>query len=58
MAISDIFCHYRNEKLIEFFESLTEDEQVVAHKTLKFFRTAFPECENALRGKLLHEEKS
>ena len=56
--MEDTFRHYRNEKLIDFFKSLGEDERVVAHKTLKFFRTAFPECENALRGKLIHEEKS
>ena len=56
--IEDIFCHYHNEKLADFFKSLSEDERVVAHKTLQFFRTAFPECENALRGKLIHEEKS
>ena len=54
----DIFRHYRNEKLIAFFKSLNKSDRVVAHKTLQFFRTAFPECENALRGKLIHEEKS
>jgi hypothetical protein len=56
--ITDTFRQYRNEKLKGFFESLSEEERVVAHKTLHFFRTAFPECENALRGKLIHEEKS
>ena len=58
MPIKDVFCHYRNEKLIAFFGSLNEHDRTVAHKTLQFFRTEFPECENALRGKLIHEEKS
>jgi hypothetical protein len=58
MPVKDIFRHYRNEKLKAFFESLSEDERVVAHKTLQFFRETFPECENALRGELIHEEVS
>jgi len=56
--IKDIFRVYRNEKLKTFFESLDERDQAVAHKTLQFFRMEFPECEKALRGKLIHEEKS
>lgn len=56
--IKDTFQHYRNEELKAFFESLNEHDQSVAHKVLLFFRTTFPECENALRGKLIHEEKS
>jgi len=54
----DIFHTYRNEELKAFFESLNEHDHAVAHKVLHFFRTTFPECENALRGKLIHEEKS
>ena len=56
--IKDTFQHYRNEELKDFFESLNEHDRAVAHKVLLFFRTTFPECENALRGKLIHEEKS
>ena len=54
----DTFRHYRNEKLKTFVESLSEDERVVAVKTIHFIKTEFPECGDALRGKLIHEEKS
>jgi hypothetical protein len=56
--IKDTFSHYRNEKLKSFVESLSADEQVVAHRTIQFIRTEFPECENAIRGTLIHQEKS
>ena len=56
--MTDVFCHYRNEKLKDFVESLSENERVVAVKTIHFIKTEFPECLDALRGKLIHEEKS
>jgi len=55
--ITDTFRHYRNDKLKAFIESLSEEERVVAHKTIQFIRTAFPECEESIRGRLIHEEK-
>jgi len=54
----DTFRHYRNEKLKNFVESLSEDERVIAVKTIHFIKTEFPECGDTLRGKLIHEEKS
>ena len=55
----DTFRHYRNEKLRVFVGSLaSEDQKWVARETIKFIRTEFPETEDAIRGKLIHEEKS
>jgi len=58
MPVTDIFRHYRNEKLKTFVEAFNENDRKVVHETIQFIRTEFPDCENALRGKLIHEEKS
>ena len=58
MPIQEIHRQYRNDKLKAFVESLGGGEQVVAHKTIQFIRTEFPECEEYIRGKLIHEEIS
>jgi len=58
MPINEVIQVYRNEKLKAFVESFSEEDQKIVHKTLQFFRTEFPECEKALRGKLIYEEKS
>ena len=47
---------YHNEKLSKFVDSLTPDEQVVAHKILGFIKSEFPDCNEILRGELIHEE--
>ncbi len=58
MPVKDIFQHYRNEKLKAFVESFNENDRKVVHQTIQFIRTEFPECEDAIKGKLIHEEIS
>ena len=53
----DIFRHYRNEKLKQFVEAMPDErDRRIAVQTIHFIKTTFPECEEVLRGKLIHEE--
>ena len=57
--IKDTFRVYRNEKLRGFMESFSDEhDKEIIHKTIQFIRTEFPECEDAIRGNLIHEETS
>jgi hypothetical protein len=56
MPVSGTFRAYDNEPLRLFVLSLSEEEQVVAHKVIEFIRKEFPETEEAIRGKLIYEE--
>ena len=55
-AVRDTFRVYYNKLVGDFLDSLPEEERKTAAKTLDFIKENYPECANALNGKLVYEE--